>query len=508
MPIQFRCPKCNQLLSIAQRKAGTQTTCPKCQILIAVPSDDAPPTELPELAQPVLQMPSVTGSTPPLASPTLSDTRLPSRWTALRLVSAIGGGLAILLVVSLVFAQTIRKQAPLQSQELVHSDDSSASTPTPATVSTGVVQTPRASTANLTPPSASNANKPPESVSQQPTLLQNSSSKPQVEPGAAQQTPVAVEQAPPPRPIRVIPPIAPVRTYDRFGNPIGSDVGLGKDGEFKDKRLLFWSGYENAGKIFFGPTNPLWKAWERQGFTVIVRFGQFRTEWLRDIDQLWILSTGRSELPLGVPPETVVAAVDLLPVSEIPSGFTAAEYKFIVQATLDMSLSRVHPFDERTYREIEKFIQSGKGVCLLSDDDPFLVESNELAKRLYGVTVKGNYIADKIAYVRDHDLTPADIRKFGGQYEVADHPLLTGVNFLYEGITISNVEKSHKLEVALKASDGQPLIAVSKVPGQKVVIDCAFTQFCHGPTERTSYILKSAGAVRLAQNIATYLARE
>jgi hypothetical protein len=323
-------------------------------------------------------------------------------------------------------------------------------------------------------------------------------------PGVTQQQPVAVEQAPPPRPI--VPLVVPVRTYDRFGNPIGSDVGLGKDGEFKGKRLLFWSGYENAGKIFFGPTNPLWKAWERQGFTVIVRVGQFRTEWLRDIDQLWILSTGRFELPLGLPPEAVVAAVDLLPISEIPSGFTAAEYKFIVQATLDMSLSRVHPLNEQAYREIEKFVKLGKGLCLLSDDEPFLVESNELAKRLYGVTVKGNYIADKIAYVRDHKLTPADIRKFGGQYEIADHPLLTGVNFLYEGITISNVGISDKLELALKASDGQPLIAVSKVSGQRVVIDCAFTQFCHGPTERTSYVLKSAGAVRLAQNIAAYLA--
>ncbi len=283
-------------------------------------------------------------------------------------------------------------------------------------------------------------------------------------------------------------------------------MGLGRTGEFKGKKLLFWSGFENTGKIFFGPTNPLWKAWERQGFTVIVRFGPFRTEWLRDIDQLWILSTAKFELPLGVPPEAVVAAVDFLPASEIPSGFTAAEYKFIVQATLDMALSRVHPLNEQAYRAIEKFVQAGKGLCLLSDDDPFLVESNELANRLYGVAVKGNYIADKIAYVRERKLAPDEIRKFKGRYEVTDHPLLTGVNFLYEGITISNVGVSDKLEVALKASDGQPLIAVSKVPGQRVVIDCAFTQFCHGPTERTSYILKSAGAVLLAENIAAYLA--
>ena len=120
--------------------------------------------------------------------------------------------------------------------------------------------------------------------------------------------------------------------------------------------------------------------------------------------------------------------------------------------------------------------------------------------------MSGNYVADKIAYVRGRGLTAAEIRKFGGKYEVDDHSLLTGVNFLYEGITVSNVSKSDKLQTALKASDGQTLVAVSKVPGQRVVIDCGFTRYCHGPTPRTSYILKTAGTIRLAQNIAAYLA--
>jgi hypothetical protein len=89
---------------------------------------------------------------------------------------------------------------------------------------------------------------------------------------------------------------------------------------------------------------------------------------------------------------------------------------------------------------------------------------------------------------------------------VDDHPLLAGVNFLFEGITVSNVTKSDKLDVALRASDGQALVVVSKVPGQRVVIDCGFTRYCHGPDPRVSYILKTAGTVRLGQNIAAYLA--
>ena len=40
MPIRFRCPKCEGLLSIARRKAGTQIVCPKCQDEVLVPSAD------------------------------------------------------------------------------------------------------------------------------------------------------------------------------------------------------------------------------------------------------------------------------------------------------------------------------------------------------------------------------------------------------------------------------------------------------------------------------------
>jgi hypothetical protein len=339
----------------------------------------------------------------------------------------------------------------------------------------------------------------------------------------ADRSPIPVPQLPPqpivipqpPQPVIVpqqpqqptVPVKEPARVFDQFGNPVGDEFGLGRPGEFKDKKLLFWSGFEGAGRVFFGPTNPLWKALERQGFVVRRTFGRFNPEWLKDTDQLWILSTGRYELPAGVTPDMLALAANLLPPEAVPSGFTLPEYQFVVRATLDVMFSPCHPLDDRAYRAIIDFVKAGKGLCLLSDDEPFTVESNELARRLFGVGVGGNYVADKVAVVRGRKLTAEDVRKFGGGYEVDDHPLLTGVNFLFEGITVSNVGESDKLEVALKASDGKPLIAVSKVPGMRVVVDCGFTRYCHGPTERTSYIQKTAGTVRLGQNIAAFLAK-
>lgn len=40
MPIKFRCPVCEGLLSIARRKAGTQVVCPKCGDEVTVPDAD------------------------------------------------------------------------------------------------------------------------------------------------------------------------------------------------------------------------------------------------------------------------------------------------------------------------------------------------------------------------------------------------------------------------------------------------------------------------------------
>jgi DNA-directed RNA polymerase subunit RPC12/RpoP len=40
MPIRFRCSRCNRLLGIARRKAGSETTCPHCGATIVVPKGD------------------------------------------------------------------------------------------------------------------------------------------------------------------------------------------------------------------------------------------------------------------------------------------------------------------------------------------------------------------------------------------------------------------------------------------------------------------------------------
>ena len=193
------------------------------------------------------------------------------------------------------------------------------------------------------------------------------------------------------------------------------------------------------------------------------------------------------------------------PPGKRPFNWSDQDFLKAARADAEVFLSPKFPLTDEAYAAIKDFIKKGKGVCLLADNDPYVQEANELANRLYGVNVSGNYPGQKIAYVRQRKHPEDVIRKFKGAYAVEDNPLLTGVNFVYEGITISNVGLSEKLEVAMDASDGKPLLAVSKLPGQRVVIDCGYTRYCHGANDETSFILKTAGTLRLAENIAAYL---
>lgn len=59
MPIRFRCPGCEGLLSIARRKAGQEITCPKCSELVIVPplQDDATELDMDPIPEKVVVTP-------------------------------------------------------------------------------------------------------------------------------------------------------------------------------------------------------------------------------------------------------------------------------------------------------------------------------------------------------------------------------------------------------------------------------------------------------------------
>jgi hypothetical protein len=256
-------------------------------------------------------------------------------------------------------------------------------------------------------------------------------------------------------------------TLDKFGNPEGSSgLQLGKD--LKGNRVLVWSMEPEAllQVMRINPANPadptmnpkdspLWQALEKRGFALTFKSTKFDPEWLKQADQLWIISGQKDNL------------------------------------------------DEPAYKAIEDFARAGKGLYLLADNEPYLQEANALTRRLFNTTIQGNYGGTKVAYVPRKDLNPETITKFGGNYAVDDHPLLVGVSFIQEGYTISNVAPTQKLETVLKASDGQILAAVAVDPTLRVVVDCGWTRY-YLPYLQAN----AAGSVRFGENVAVYLAGE
>jgi hypothetical protein len=259
---------------------------------------------------------------------------------------------------------------------------------------------------------------------------------------------------------------------DRFGNPTGDRLGLARPGEFKNKNILVWC---RCAKLlpYFGPdANPLWTSLKTKGFKVSFQTAAFDTKWLKEADQLWIISY-------------------------IAPSEGSQEAAYTASAT--QSWGDGPKLTENNYKALEEFVQAGNGLYLLADNGPFTLEADTLARRWFACRVRGDYPGGKIAYVRERNLDAGTIRRFNGNYAVTDHALLTDVNFICEGLTISHIEPSGKLEVVLAASDGQALVAVARDPSRRVVMDCGFTRYY------TEFVTQAAGTIRFGENVAAYL---
>src|SRR5207244_1481509 len=60
--------------------------------------------------------------------------------------------------------------------------------------------------------------------------------------------------------------------------------------------------------------------------------------------------------------------------------WTIADVIEVSLADLAMSLSPSHHLTAKDYDAIVEFAKSGKGLCLLADNDPFTTEASELAE--------------------------------------------------------------------------------------------------------------------------------
>jgi len=141
---------------------------------------------------------------------------------------------------------------------------------------------------------------------------------------------------------------------------------------------------------------------------------------------------------------------------------------------------------------IKEYNMSGRGVCLWTDNVPYVETAAEWAKQIFECTFVGDYGGGKNLVLGD--------AKTKGQF--GRHLLTSGVTSLFEGLTISHPTNTAKMEVLACATDGNPCIAFVDYPSipdkqGRIVIDCGCTKLYNQ--------WDTAGTARYVRNVAVWL---
>ena len=141
------------------------------------------------------------------------------------------------------------------------------------------------------------------------------------------------------------------------------------------------------------------------------------------------------------------------------------------------------------YNLIVDYMNKHHGVYVWSDNDPYYQDSNEILRRKFSVRMNGNYYGDRVLGVQT---------EYGQSGIIKDHPITTGIQNFYEGITISNVEIKNGLKPLIYDSSNNVVTAYYDSDDMRVLIDGGFT--------RLYWKWDSAGTDRYVVNAAAWLA--
>ncbi|MGJ8660932.1 MAG: hypothetical protein ACSHXL_02750 [Bacteroidota bacterium] len=233
-----------------------------------------------------------------------------------------------------------------------------------------------------------------------------------------------------------------VKNVDDYGNASGSQYDLAIDGAFKGQTIVVLHFYTGGGFNFELPKVAL----AEKGFSVY-RFSnaaptpEVLEEALSKACQLWVISDREQHL------------------------------------------------NDEHAEIIKRFFDSGKGVYLWGDNDPFHADADFLAEKLIGVDMSGYYGGGQNVTFK------SDENKSGMQ---ADHLITTGLEFVFEGVTISKINDENEVMTPLIwSSDGNVVTAIYEQQGQRLILDGGFTRLYSN--------WNNAGTGRYVKNAAAWL---
>lgn len=233
-----------------------------------------------------------------------------------------------------------------------------------------------------------------------------------------------------------------VENRDDFGNVRGNQYDLAVDGAFEGQTIVVLHFYTGENFDFEKPKAAL----KEKGFSVY-RY-------------------------MNVPPSP----------EELEESLSKACQLWVISSTTQL-------LNDEHAEVIKRFFYSGKGVYLWGDNDPYHADANFLAKKLIGVSMSGGYMGAKnVTFKTDSSIS-------GMQ---KDHLITTGLEYVYEGITISQIyDPQKKMKPLIWSTDGNVVTAIYEDQGQRLIIDGGFT--------RLYYNWDTAGTGRYVKNAAAWL---
>ena len=137
---------------------------------------------------------------------------------------------------------------------------------------------------------------------------------------------------------------------------------------------------------------------------------------------------------------------------------------------------------------IKKFFDAGHGVYIWGDNDPYYADANFVAKGLLGSSMDGDVPGAQVVGVE---------KRLGEPGVLANHLLSTGLENIYEGITIATIHPSADLHPLIYGSADNLVAAYYDKDGKRAILDGGFTRL---------YISwDSAGTPRYVKNAAAWL---
>jgi hypothetical protein len=205
---------------------------------------------------------------------------------------------------------------------------------------------------------------------------------------------------------------------DRFGNPLGAKHDLVRDNYFKGLKITVLHLYTGEGFDFMLPQ----KALESKGFVVhrwtsVPSISEFSTI-LNSSNQLWIIS------------------------------------------------NKIQMLTEEHLKQIRYFFENGKGIYVWGDNEPYCADANYVTQDLFAIKMEGNLPGEKTVERQLQPEEPGFI----------NHPIMTGIDYLFEGVTIATVENSNSLTPLLYGSSGNLLISFYDNNGKRALIDGGYTR--------------------------------